>query len=1774
MFVTDYKHRMRTTNTTTTRGWIKLIITYLFAYTICYLLPAQSTQNFELGFGLDLNASDAGLKIVSDAEQNVYITGEFRGSMDVDPSEAVHFLTSDSDSRDVFIAKYAGDGTLIWAKSFGLSGSDYPTKIELDGEGNVYITGALDGAGNFNPDGSGGTYTSDSFDGFLLKLTVDGDFLWLQSFGGGGDEEVTGLSIMENGDIAVAGLFDSKTLKLSSSITVENEEEQVDMFVARLDGLGNTLWAFGLGNASMRPRDLEVLSDGSLLVGGFYNGLNTDFDPGVGIFQMNPAVSSTYNGFVLKVDGGGHFIWAMQFPSDDQSDVKHLGSDDQGNIFVSGEYIEAVDLDPDDTEAFVPPIPPLDRTGTFIVKLNSGGELIWGQGLVSSQFNVLVNTMAIDNTNGVYVGGQFGATVDFDASAEVNEITHEGDGDAYALKITQEDGAFVWVKQIGETGRQFVSAVHVDGTENLLFVGETEGSLGDINPGAGVFPLGTTLTGQQAFFLRLSQQGTVSAPWVIENGTTTILDTLYVDASDSSDFFQFTVLEDGFVNFSTCNVPTASDNNFLNVYLGDTTNLIAVGEDLCDSNVSWESVVQAGEVYVFEWGIDYSSGSLDEVLEPIFFYSSDHEGYNCASVIEIECLGEYETGFERLSQTFEWTAPSSGNYTLQLAAGSVPDPDDTHVYMVVYTGTCESPTNFLGDNDVSSPQYDDDVSFSATEGTTYFFNLTNENLSLGAPSPAIQLVEDGISSFSGVTATSSVTFNNRVLSATEGANSYQWYQAIDDQPIAGATASKYLPTVAQEYYVIASAQGCDWMSNVVYSEANFNSGTDCSDAYFIAGNSYGSFMDTLVVNVGNGSVFFDLYTESSGYVKLSSCRTGNWDSDHRLKIYNSDCSVLSEEIVGNANCTNIRSIDHLFSVTEFENYILEWDLDPLAPAENQVDSVFEVLLYFREDLQGVDCGTAHTMTCPGEFEVDLRGSEQWFVWTAPNVDEYILGFGPEETEAFNQGLDIEIYTGSCGGLTLQVDNSSNNAAPVVFFSTAGQTYYFRYLYPDHLTIPGPFTGKLEGFSGLDEGYYEEVTAIECGDNPNYPFDGRFLEETGTYHAKFTSQNGCDSLVTLKLIVSDQYEDLTVITCGSYEFDGVDLTSSGNYSAVYPDQFMCDSTVFLDLTILAVDSTGETISACGSYEWQGQTIANSGLYHEYFINQAGCDSIISLDITIDQPDLIIADTSSTDFVMFGTQTLEESGRYQETFMNAAGCDSVVILNFTLESVIWEADAWSNGTGPAEGNSVLLKSDYSTNLHGSFPMNNLEIEAGAMLTVDENTVLNVIGDLTVDGDLVVESGGTILTYGAQSQTGEITIKRNTRHADGRYSMVGSPVQQNPLITGADLGSFVFRYDETIPFASENQGLDKWVSAESEELVSGCGYTQANQQELTFVGLPNVGTITYSGTYTTDDGIHEGFNLVSNPYPAALDVAGFLTANPNIEGAVYLWDDNGSDTQRGTDADYIVANSIAATNTTPAGGESRYNTAMGTGQGFFVKLIDGTNTDITFTEAMRLNDKNADDNFFRVAETAIIRVNLQNESGLFKQTVIGFREDGSSDELIRGYDAKVFDTFASTLFYSEKLGKELAIQVQPPDWEQVWLGLNLENPGTYSLSLEGDEMDVFLTDHLTGEVINLAQDKYSFIVTSSVSITDRFSLSPSPLAILKEGGGMVKTMVFATEHIINILQPEGTERTYRVFNLNGKLKLIRKIQSSQQIDATDLRSGIYLVTDGESTHKILLK
>jgi hypothetical protein len=131
----------------------------------------------------------------------------------------------------------------------------------------------------------------------------------------------------------------------------------------------------------------------------------------------------------------------------------------------------------------------------------------------------------------------------------------------------------------------------------------------------------------------------------------------------------------------------------------------------------------------------------------------------------------------------------------------------------------------------------------------------------------------------------------------------------------------------------------------------------------------------------------------------------------------------------------------------------------------------------------------------------------------------------------------------------------------------------------------------------------------------------YTSSTSSPQYALTKANGCDSVVTLNLILNQpDAVTQTVNACGSYTWiDGVNYTAStSSPSVTLTNIHGCDSVVSLNLTISNQTTAGtDIITACLSHQWiDGITYTSSTSSPTYILTGSnGCDSTVTLNLTI-------------------------------------------------------------------------------------------------------------------------------------------------------------------------------------------------------------------------------------------------------------------------------------------------------------------------------------------------------------------------------------------------------------------------------------------------------------------------------------------------------------------------------------------------------------------------------
>ncbi|MEP7375332.1 MAG: gliding motility-associated C-terminal domain-containing protein [Chitinophagaceae bacterium] len=160
-----------------------------------FVAKYNTNGQYQFAFSVGSTGLDVGRGLALDNGGNIYLTGDFNGTVDFDPGPGTAMLTSHGQG-DAVLAKYSSTGQYLWAFNFGGTPNEYGEKVIVDG-GHVFVTGSFSGTADFDPSARIDNLTSaGGYDIYLGKYTLNGEYLCSFRIGSSGDDG--GYSLVSN----------------------------------------------------------------------------------------------------------------------------------------------------------------------------------------------------------------------------------------------------------------------------------------------------------------------------------------------------------------------------------------------------------------------------------------------------------------------------------------------------------------------------------------------------------------------------------------------------------------------------------------------------------------------------------------------------------------------------------------------------------------------------------------------------------------------------------------------------------------------------------------------------------------------------------------------------------------------------------------------------------------------------------------------------------------------------------------------------------------------------------------------------------------------------------------------------------------------------------------------------------------------------------------------------------------------------------------------------------------------------------------------------------------------------------------------------------------------------------------------------------------------------------------------------------------------------------------------------------------------------------------
>jgi hypothetical protein len=333
----------------------------------------------------------------------------------------------------------------------------------------------------------------------ITQMVNSQTFDWAKRLGGEGSDSGNGIAVDINGNVYTVGDFEGisdfdpgpNTFNLIA-------EGGSDVFISKLDASGNFIWAKKFGGENLdNGAAIAIDEDGNIYTTGYFRG-TVDFDPGMGTHYLTSVGYSDV--FISKLDASGNFIWAKQLGGDGFDMGSGIAIDDSGNIYVTGDFQQTVDFDPN---AGVFDITAAGDYDVFILKLDAFGNFVWAK-KIGGIDQEKCNSITVDGAGNVYTTGRFLGACDFDPGPDTYTLTPTGLFDTFISKL-DSDGGFLWAKQIGGISSCEGNSLAVDVMENVYLTGYFAFTV-DFDPGANIFEM--TAAGMHDIFVaKLNESG-------------------------------------------------------------------------------------------------------------------------------------------------------------------------------------------------------------------------------------------------------------------------------------------------------------------------------------------------------------------------------------------------------------------------------------------------------------------------------------------------------------------------------------------------------------------------------------------------------------------------------------------------------------------------------------------------------------------------------------------------------------------------------------------------------------------------------------------------------------------------------------------------------------------------------------------------------------------------------------------------------------------------------------------------------------------------------------------------------------------------------------------------------------------------------------------------------------------------------------------------------------------------------------------------------------------
>ncbi len=301
--------------------------------------------------------ADTSSGVALDRRGGIFVVGNF-----IEKLEIGNVTLKSQGKRDGYLARYDGDGKLLWAKALGGVGEDEFPDVASDSEGNSYVAGTIQGEADLDRDGKIDVTSKGPSAAILASFDPMGKFRWAWNSGGNARVSARSIAVGAKGEIYVGGFYmlgdvdfngdgapDAPTAALPKPGARVSAQTDLNGFIVRFKPDGSPLWFTSASGPAMQiVGGFAFAPNGDLFIVGAYSGpvdFNNDGSPELQFKSMGDnkgKYREDMNSFLVRAKPDGKVIWSKRLMA-----AAHNLAAGKNHLVLSGTYQGDLDLNDD-----------------------------------------------------------------------------------------------------------------------------------------------------------------------------------------------------------------------------------------------------------------------------------------------------------------------------------------------------------------------------------------------------------------------------------------------------------------------------------------------------------------------------------------------------------------------------------------------------------------------------------------------------------------------------------------------------------------------------------------------------------------------------------------------------------------------------------------------------------------------------------------------------------------------------------------------------------------------------------------------------------------------------------------------------------------------------------------------------------------------------------------------------------------------------------------------------------------------------------------------------------------------------------------------------------------------------------------------------------------------------------------------------------------------------------------------------------------------------------